>query len=79
MQIEKILIYHNNYVAIDDTLDRLQLKYKNKILNSKVEDEEKLFHHRKNSNGQSNDDKDKQTNYSFNKFKNKINSKFKLL
>ena len=54
----------HNYVAIDDTLDRLQLKYKNKILNSKVEDEEKLFHHRKNSNGQSNDDKDKQTNYS---------------
>ena len=61
----------HNYVAIDDTLDRLQLKYKNKILNSKVEDEEKLFHHRKNSNGQSNDDKDKQTNYSLTNSKTK--------
>ena len=60
-----------NYVAIDETLDRLQLKYKNKILNSKVEDEEKLFHHRKNSNGQSNDDKDKQTNYSLTNSKTK--------
>ena len=62
---EKNFNLPQNYISIDETLDRLQLKYKNKALNSKVDDEEKLlFNHRKFSNGQSNDDKDKQTNYS---------------
>ena len=69
---EKNFNLPQNYISIDETLDRLQLKYKNKALNSKVDDEEKLlFNHRKFSNGQSNDDKDKQTNYSLTNSKTK--------
>ena len=67
---EKNFNLPQNYLSIEDTLDRLQFKYKNK-LNSKVEDEEKLFNNRKFSNGQSNDDKDKQTNYSLTNSKTK--------